>query len=74
MEAFRNILDNLEIPNVFYETGRSNSGNYERFSTKAAAFKRARAIAEEFDEDVRVDMRTEEDPITSWEVRSGEKV
>jgi hypothetical protein len=48
---------------VFYETGRSNTGDIERFNTKREAVKRAKAIANESGETVFVDVRTEDDMV-----------
>ncbi len=53
---------------VFYETGRSNSGDYERFNTKREAWKVAQRIANEFNEDVMIDKRTEDDLIDYYTV------
>ena len=58
---------------IYYETGRSNSGNIERFTTKKSAMKRAQSIADEFSEEVWVDARTEDDPVDYWKVQPTEK-
>lgn len=61
-------MDEYIFPKEYYETGISNSGNYEKFASKSDAIKLAKKLAKEVNEEVWVDYRTEDCPIDSFKV------
>lgn len=59
---------------IYYRTGRSNSGDCQNYSTKREAMREAKKIANRYQEPVFVDKQTDDEPIDYYEVKPDERL